>query len=180
MIGLLAEAHLRKIISDPGGFNPKERKLLSRERTQLDRWLRAVELAFRRHYSVPLHLEIAVSTTATGVPTQYGTIANLLRNDLNTVIQDRNKLAHAQWKWSLNNGETSFTGTADPPLNYLASRRRGIVISHLAEIIQALVVSEPTFRRDYERLYNAITTAQACIDGTDYPEFARSLQSRRR
>lgn len=97
MVGLLAEAHLRKIVSDPDGFNAKEQKLLSQERSQLNRWLRAVELAFRRHYAIPIHLDITVSTTASGVPSQYAKINSLLRNDLDTVIQDRNKLAHGQW-----------------------------------------------------------------------------------
>lgn len=126
MVGLLAEAHLGKIISDPGGFNAKERKLLSQEGSQIDRWLRAVELACRRHYGVPLHLEITVSTTAVGVPSQYAAINNLLRNDLETVVQDRNKLAHAQWQWLLNSKETAFTGSAAPPLNCLSSHRRSV------------------------------------------------------
>ena len=98
MVGLLAEAHLRKIVSDPDGFNVKEQKLLSQESGQLDRWLRAVELAFRRHYAVPIHLEITVSTTAAGVPSQHAKLNSLLRNDLGAVIQDRNKLAHGQWE----------------------------------------------------------------------------------
>ncbi len=91
MVGMLAEAHLRKIVSDPNGFNAKERRLLSQERSQLDRWLRAVELAFRRHYSIPIHLDIT-SPTATAVASgQYASLNGLLRNDLKDVIQDRNK-----------------------------------------------------------------------------------------
>jgi hypothetical protein len=180
MVGLLAEAHLRKIVADPSGFNSKERKLLSQENSQLDRWLRAVELAFRRHYAVPLHLEITISTTAAGVPAQYAAITNLLRNDLEAVIQDRNKLAHAQWQWLLNNKETAFTGPASRPLNYLASHRRSVIIKHLAGLIHALVVSEPTFRRDYTLLYSIISKTHAVINGPDYPAFASDLQSRRR
>lgn len=180
MVGLLAEAHLRKIVSDPDGFNAKEQKLLSQESSQLDRWLRAVELAFRRHYAVPIHLEITVSTTAAGVPSQHAKLNSLLRNDLGAVIQDRNKLAHGQWEWLLNNKETAFTGRAAVPLNYLASYRRSVVIKNLAGLIHALVVSEPTFQRDYASFYQAITTIQAKINGPDYPAFALSLQARRR
>lgn len=180
MIGLLAEAELRKIVSDPGGFNDKERLVLLQERSQLDRWLRAVEFAFRRHYTIPLHLEIDESTTAAGVPTQNAVLSSLLREDLSPIIQDRNNLAHAQWQWLLNYKETDFTGRAEPPLNYLASQRRGAVIKHLADLIHALVVSEPTFQRDYASLYEAITDTRAKIDGPDYPEFASFLRSRRR
>lgn len=180
MIGLLAEAQLRKIASDPGGFNAKEKQLLRQEHTQIDRWLRTVEFAFRRHHRVPLHVEIDEETTAVDVPGQYDSINNLLRNDLEPIIQDRNKLAHAQWRWLLNNKETDFRGTSDPPLNYLALQRRGEVITFLADLIHTLVVSEPTFRRDYASLYDAIIQVRADIDGSDYPDFAHFLQSRRR
>jgi hypothetical protein len=180
MIGLYAEAQLRKIVSDPGGFNTKEQDLLRQKRGQLNRWLRAVEFAFRRHYSVPLHLEIDESTTAVGVPNQHATIRSLLCDDLGPIIEDRNKLAHAQWRWLLNNKETRFNGVADEPLNYLAAARRSEVITYLAGLIHTLVVSEPTFRRDYDRLYEAITRTRAAIDGTDYVQFVKFLRSRRR
>jgi hypothetical protein len=56
-VGLMAEARLRKILWDPTGFNDRERRLLLRE-TQMNRWEAAVEYAFRRHYSVPVHREL--------------------------------------------------------------------------------------------------------------------------
>jgi hypothetical protein len=178
MIGFLAEAQLRKILSDPGGFNPKEQRLLHQERSQIDRWLRTVEFAFRRHYAVPLHLEIDDSSTPAGVSAQYSAINGLLRDDLALVIEDRNKLAHAQWLWLLNSKETAFIGHASPPLNYLALQRRGTVIKNLAALIHALVVSEPTFHRDYQSLYNAISQVRVTIDGPDYPTLVKFLRSR--
>jgi hypothetical protein len=180
MVGMLAEAHLRKIVSDPDGFNPKERRLLSQERSQLDRWLRAVELAFRRHYSIPIHLDINASTSTAVASSQYTNLNSLLRNDLNNVIQDRNKIAHGQWEWFLNNNETAFLGHAPLPLNYLASHRRSAVIKNLAGIIHALVVSERTFQRDYASFYQNITDMQSKINGADYPAFTLSLRTRRR
>lgn len=121
-----------------------------------------------------------MSTTAAGVPSQHAKLNSLLRNDLGAVIQDRNKLAQGQWEWLLNNKETAFTGRAALPLNYLASYRRSVVIKNLADPIHALVVSEPTFQRDYASFYQAITTVQAKTNGPDYQAFALSLQVRRR
>jgi hypothetical protein len=115
-----------------------------------------------------------------GVPSQYSAINSLLRDDLAPIIEDRNKLAHAQWRWLLNSRETAFTGPAAAALNYLALQRRGAVITHLAALIHALVVSEPTFHRDYSFLYNAISQARATIDGPDYPSLVIFLRSRRR
>lgn len=179
MIGLLAEAQLRKIISDPDGFNAKEQHLLAQERSQLERWLRAVEFAIRRHYAVPLHLEINDANTSIGLTMQQGVIVDILKNDLAPIIKDRNDLAHAQWKWLLNNRESDFTGPAALPLNYLASKRRGEVITRIAGLVHALAVSEPTFQRDYSRIYGEITSIQADIDGSDYSVYMRELRSRR-
>lgn len=180
MIGLLAEAQLRKIISDPDGFNAKEQHLLGQERSQLDRWQRSVEFAIRRHYAVPLHLELDDANTAAGVTAQANTIADILQNELKPVIGDRNKFAHAQWKWLLNSKESAFIGPASAPLNYLASRRRGDMIARIAALVHALVVSEPTFQRDYARIYGQIAAIKADINGTDYPNFVLELRSRRR
>jgi hypothetical protein len=179
MVGMLAEAWLRKIISDPDGFNLKEQRLLGQERGQLDTWLRTVEFAIRRHYSVPLHLEIDDSRTAPGVTAQYDTVIDILKSDLSPVIGDRNKLAHAQWKWLLNHNESAFTRAANSPLNYLASKRRGDVIALIANLIHTLSVSEPTFQRDYSAIYKKITAIQVDINGHDYPDFARELLLRR-
>lgn len=179
MIGLLAEAQLRTIMSDPSGFNSKEQRLLSRERNQLDRWLRSVEFALRRHYAVPLHLEIDDANTAAGISVQHQTIIDILRNDLAPIIEDRNKLAHAQWTWLLNNNETDFRGPAATPLNYLGSKRRGDLIIQIANLVHALAVSEPTFQRDYAKIYREITTLQANINGNDYPDFVKELRTKR-
>lgn len=181
MIGLLAEAELRKIISDPDGFNSKEQSLLGQERSQLNRWLRAVEFAIRRHYAVPLHLEIDDAHTTAGMTTQYNAIVGILKGDLEPIIGDRNKLAHAQWKWLLNAQETSFTSLASAPLNYLESKLRGDMIVRIAGLIHALVVSEPTFQRDYSQIYGEISNLLAQINGgADYPNFVKSLKNRRR
>jgi hypothetical protein len=180
MISQLAEAQLRKIISDPDGFNSKEQRLLGQERKQLDRWQRSVEFAIRRHYDIPLHLEIGDTNTPAGVTAQYNAITAILEEDLEPIIGDRNKLAHAQWKWLLNSKESAFTGPAPAPLNYLASKRRGDMIVQIADLVHTLVVSEPTFQRDYSRIYKRITAIRANIDGTDYRDFIVELQSRRR
>jgi hypothetical protein len=179
MIGMLAEAQLRAIVSDPDGFNSKEQGLLGQERSQLDRWLRAVEFAIRRHYAVPLHLDISDANTAPGVQVQHQTINDVLKNDIAPITEDRNKLAHAQWKWFLNNKETDFKGPADPPLNYLGSKRRGDLVIQIANLVHTLVVSEPTFQRDYAKIYGEITALRADINGSDYPDLVKKLRARR-
>ena len=179
MVGLLAEALLRKIAADPAGFNDRERVLLAQERGQLDRWKRAVELAVRRHYAIPIHLDIDHCSTEATVAEQFSTLVALLDEDLAEIIEDRNNIAHGQWAWRLNSKETTFVGPAPVPLNYRAIEVRSKIVRELEEVINDLVDSEATFVRDFQRHYSTIQALKARLDGSDYDALVRQLKARR-
>jgi hypothetical protein len=179
-VGLMAETLLRKIVSDPAGFNDRERRLLGQQRNQLDRWKTAVDLAFRRHYAVPVHLDIDASSAGPVVAAQHATLIALLENDLAEIIEDRNELAHGQWSWVLNSKETRFVGAAPAPMNYRAIEVRGKLVREIEALIQDLVVSEPTFARDYPRRFAAIQALRNNLAGPDYPQLVRQIAARRR
>lgn len=179
-VGLLAETLLRKLVADPAGFNVRERTLLAQERSQLSRWKRAVELAFRRHYAIPIHLDIDPSATTLIVARQFSALEDLLEQDLAEVIEDRNKIAHGQWAWLLNSKESAVTRAAPQPLNHLAIKTRSDLVREIAELIEDLIVSEPTFARDYQARFNRVQSLQAGLPGTDYLRFVQQLKARRR
>jgi len=179
-VGLLAENLLRKLLADPAGFNARERLLLSQERSQLARWKRAVELAFRRHYEIPIHLDIDASSAGAPVASQYGGLIDLLEGDLAEIIEDRNKIAHGQWGWLLNNPETAFTGAAPEPINYRAIQARSKLVREIAEVIEDLIVSEPTFARDYQRRVGRIQQLKGTLSGPDYPALVKQIKGRHR
>jgi hypothetical protein len=176
IVGMVSEARLRTIVSDPDGFNDREREMIGRARSQLGRWQGAVDLAFRRQYLVPVHLAVAAPTVDTMVASRYIVLQQLLERDLRTVIEDRNKAAHGQWAWILNSKESGFTGRSPGVLNYRAIQRRAEILAALAGIVHALVVSEPTFERDFDELYSLVQTAKQRIDGPDYPDLVDSLR----
>lgn len=179
-VGLAAEAYLRKIIADPDGFNDLEREILRRERAQVERWRLAVQLAFRRHYSIPVHLELRSPNLPSGVETQLKNIDALLTGDLRAIIEDRNKIAHAQWVWRMNSDETKFeTAKAPRPYNYLATDTRWRIIDLLGRLVNVLVVSEPTFQRDFNALYGSILGLQPHLSGSGYSQFAKTLKATR-
>jgi hypothetical protein len=161
-------------------FNDKERALISQERTQVRQWMRAVELAFRRHHSVPIHLEIDDTTTPPPAKSRYDTIISLLQGDLGEIIEDRNDVAHGQWARLINSAQKGFKGGAPPPLNYLQIDRRAQVIRRIAAVINDLVVSEPTFQRDFSTLYQEIVSLRGKLAGSDYPHYVRQVQATRR
>lgn len=179
-VGLVAETLLRKLIADPSGFNERERSLLGQERSQVSRWKRAVELAFRRHYTIPIHLEIDGSSTTSVVAAQYSELIDLLEGDLAEIIGDRNKIAHGQWAWMLNNKETAFIGPAQPLLNYRAIEARSKLVREIAELIGDLIISEPTFVRDYQRRFSRVQHLRTTLPGADYPDLVQQLKARRR
>jgi hypothetical protein len=176
-IGIMAEARLRKIAADPNGFNDRERELIRQTRSQLDKWLLAVELAFRRHHRVPIHLDVDAHTTSAVTEGQYRLIRDLLRNDLASVIEDRNKTAHAQWLWLLNSKETNFTGPAAAPYNYSALLARSNLIRSIGDLINTLVLSEVTFQRDYAKYVGLINVARGQLDGSYYPTFVARMMA---
>lgn len=179
-VGILAEALLRKTIADPAGFNDRERKLLTQERSQLDRWKRAVDLAFRRQYGIQVHREIDTQSAGSVIAGQYNGILDLLDADLAEIIEDRNKIAHGQWGWLLNSRETAFTGAAPPALNYRAIAVRSELVREIEAVIRDLVVSEPTFARDYQSRYAQIQHLRAQLAGPDYPDLVDQLRRRHR
>lgn len=175
-VGLMAEARLRTIVADPDGFNDRERALLARY-PQLDRWAAAVDYAFRRHYSVPIHRDLDQFILGGAPNGKRTTVLGLLDSHLADVITDRNKTAHGQWVWHLNNSESAFTRRANPPLNYRAIKARSDLLVQVGNLVHALVVSQPTFERDFAAISAKIDSLAAQVDGNDYPRYVQMLRA---
>lgn len=177
--GIAAEARLRKIYWDPDGFNDRERALLMSVRSQLDRWMAAVEYAFRRHYTVPIHQDVDQFTVGGSPFAQFTTLSGLIQNHLGDIIGDRNRTAHAQWKWHLNSKESQFTGRAASPLNYIQIKARSDLITSIGDLVNILAVSHPTFQRDFGLVYQESQRLAGLLAGSTYPAFAADLRSKR-
>ncbi|HEY3684632.1 MAG TPA: hypothetical protein VGL93_16480 [Streptosporangiaceae bacterium] len=181
LIGIFAENMLRKIASDPNGFNDRERELLRRAGSQNQKWLDAVELATRRHYGVLFH--IPLSERSLGQPTyaRYGEICRLLTVDLQSLISDRNKTAHGQWVWHFRDrNERAFKQDSAPdPENYWKLYQKSKMIATIGSIVYLLAVSEPTFDREYTMLIDDLEGARCAIQDTSYESFAAQLKATR-
>ena len=180
-LGILAEATLRKIVVDPLGFNDRERQLVWRARSQLDRWLEAVELSARRHYKVLIHKPVDASSIGLEAFDRYDTVRSLLTGQLRPVIEDRNKIAHGQWKWRLRSGqENSFLETTPPSLpNYCSLSSQAQLITTIGNLVHIFAISEPTFERDYQKLMSKLAEAQSGLDGHDYARLVAQLKCRK-
>ncbi|MFI2365387.1 hypothetical protein [Promicromonospora sp. NPDC019610] len=172
----LAEAMLRKTIWDPAGFNERERNQIVAQRSQLDRWSMAIELAVRRQYGIPFHVPLETLDAAEAHIQRIEQIQSILHSELKNLVSERNDIAHAQWAWLLNSKEKEFTGRAPGVPNYLATRRRREIVELLGRLVHVLATSEPTFQRDYDEVSSKIVLARKGLAALDYGAFADGLR----
>ena len=181
LLGVYAEARLRKIIRDPTGFSEQERATIWLERSQKDRWLAAVDLAVRRHYLV-LPQQSLSEGLSPDVLARVDEVKRLLNKDLEPVITDRNRLAHGQWIWQLASQEDDrFTvAQASYDYNYVALQARFDLLDLIGRLVNALCVSEPTFTRDFDALMVRVAKAKTRLGGAGYQDLAAQLRRQRR
>ncbi len=106
LLGGWAETRLCKLIYEKFGFSEDQRQAILAKDTQLERWNLAVEVAFRKHYKIP---KANLNRSVLGVASfsRYETLCVLFNEDIKITIEIRNKLAHGQWLYPLNNEGTS-------------------------------------------------------------------------
>lgn len=181
LLGVYAEARLRKILDDPTGFNDRERGLIWLERSQDRRWVSAVDFAARRHYGVLSHQSLDAVLPARALQ-RVESVIDLLGSDLAPIITDRNKLAHGQWVWQLKSrSEDSFLiNQASYDYNYVALRARYRLLDAIGQLVNVLCVSEPTFDRDFDSLMRKIDQAKSELDGAGYADLVAQLRKSRK
>lgn len=180
VIGVHAEAMLRKIVTDPSGFNDPERTLIWGGRDQLARWRTTVDLAFRRHYGVLIHQPLDATFLPAVAADRHRQMSDLLSTNLGPVITDRNKTAHGQWAWQLRSGrDNEFLEHQQPEApNYVVLRSQSQLIRIIARLVHVLAVSEPTFDRDFDGLIEELARERSLLDGATYSSFVNSLRPR--
>jgi len=177
LVGIFAETRLRKIVDDPTGFNDRERQIIWGRRSQSDNWIATVDQAVRRHFRVLSHQELTEVLEPLAMQ-RVDVVLDLLRGQLSSVITDRNKLAHGQWRWQLGSGSNDKFRQqySDLSYNYAAIRARHRILESIAKLVHALCVSEPTFQRDFARLTAKIAADSSQLDGSGYDDLRDQLR----
>lgn len=173
MLGVYAEAYLRKILADPTGFSPAERDEIWSKNSQNEQWKHAIKLAKIKHYGEhpPAEADSRLNRATQMVDAQLGTI-----------MTDRNKLAHGQWLHQLKSGENDKFRQTPLPLdyNYTEIFERTKAIRFTADLIHKLCVSEPTFEREFQRLSDKIDECSWTIANPNEQQFKLAEQLRKR
>lgn len=182
LIGAWAENRLKKMLYEKNIFSKKERIKVMNQTGLLDRWQKAVEAAFRKHFKIP-KAKISQNSLPHTAYTRYSSLIEILDKDFRSVIEVRNKLAHGQWIYPFNNNETDIEQKKYLLLNkenLLSLQYKFKLISSLTDIIHDLFVSLPTFKRDFDLHFQHITNTINNLINRKYENYANSMIEKRK
>lgn len=178
LLGAWAECRLNKLLEKKGGFDEKQVSSIRNGRTIQDKWDRLIKTAFKHHYKVNKRItEKKLGHTAYA---RYSSLLDIVRLQLFPIIHLRNKLAHGQLVYPLNNEMTEISTDSMRALNtenILTLQYKRTLLGHIIDLIECLAMSKPAFERDYDRYYDNIITVVSRINDVNYRKFAERMKS---
>jgi hypothetical protein len=180
LLGAWAECRLRKLLFEPHGFSPNDRSAITRCGNLFDEWATSIELAFRSHYSVPRG-PLSTTTLPHSAYARYSSLIDTLRDDLRPVIEIRNRLAHGQWAYLLNSENTDVNPAYMAAIhreNILSLQFKQSLLDHMSNAVHDLVVSRPTFERDFDWHYRHIVEVRRNLHTRDYAEYQVHMRAK--
>ena len=179
LLGAWAECRLKKLLYEPSGFDQGDRTKIQEVSDQHGRWRTTVEMSFRKRFNLP-HAAINSNTIPFTAAARYTECQQLLQDQLRPVIELRNKFAHGQWAYLLNNDENDVSSAqmaAFKQENLMTLQFKRDLINHLAALINDLVVSV-VFDRDFDSHYARIAHTLSRLAHQRYVDYANRLQAR--
>jgi hypothetical protein len=183
LVGAWAECRLKKLLHEQFGFSDSERLKVLEADTQLAQWQLTVDTAFRKHHSIP-NADLDSRVLGVSHSARRSAVHEVLQGDLRIIIEIRNKLAHGQWVYPLNND-----GNAVEPEKYrlinkenlLSLQMKFSLLGHLADAVHDLVVSPRTFERDFDYHFRKLEQVRKNLTVKSYVKYEQSLvQSRQK
>ncbi|WP_140985768.1 hypothetical protein [Asticcacaulis tiandongensis] len=179
LLGAWSENRLNKLLYEPNGFSSAERDQLTSCRTQIGTWKSAIEIGFRKRYKIPnAPLDTALQLTPRSY---YQALTAALDNELNPIIEMRNKLAHGQWVQPLNNKNTDFSQDMRLKINNENAHTikcKFRMLEIMAQMIHDLVTGNGAFERDIDKHFQKFENAKRDIMGRNYVEWVTSMQAK--
>ena len=181
LLGCWAETRLMKLLSEPGAFNDHEVTEILGATSQLSKWKELVDLSFRKHCKLQgkklTRISLGVANYA-----RREILHQVLYDDVAIVIQIRNKLAHGQWMYPLNEGGTTVNADYCNRLrneNIQSLQFKFALLGHLADLTHDLAVSPETFERDFDAHFRKLEQARTNLKKRPYSTYVDNLVARR-
>jgi len=182
LIGAWAETRLLKLLFEKNGIAVDDRNIVLSQPTQLECWHKTVERAFRSKYAVPT-APLSNATLPHAEYARYTSLVDILNSDLRSIIEIRNKLAHGQWVYPLNSEGNDVETEKYNNLrqeNLLALQFKKVLLSNLAFIVHDLIVSLPTFKRDFDLHYKQIIATKINLQKRSYEKYSEMMIAKRK
>lgn len=100
---------------------------------------------------------------------------------LRPIIELRNKLAHGQWRYTLTNDELGISVSEMRAVrheNSLTIKLKHTLLLHLVDVVHDLVVSEPTFARDFDDHFRRLEAARIDLENSTFSKYEAQLKAR--
>jgi hypothetical protein len=176
-LGAWIENKARKLVLEKDSFTKEEQVIINNESSQYDKWKKIIEVAFRKHYSIP-HAELNDMSLPFSAFTKYEALYNILETYLKNIIETRNKVAHGQLIYPLNNDCTDIQTEKLASMkkeNILSLQYKKELVNYLSKIIHDLVVSINTFDRDFDLNYTNIVNCKNNLINREYKDYKIKL-----
>ncbi|OAI47508.1 hypothetical protein AYO44_09345 [Planctomycetaceae bacterium SCGC AG-212-F19] len=180
LLGAWAESRLAKLLYEPNAFTIDERNAVQQQPSHLDRWNKVIELAVRKHYGIP-RARLSPHSLPHSAYSRYQTLLDLLSHDLKSVITLRNKLAHGQWAYPLNEAgddvaQEQFDALRNENVLSLQLKRR--LLDYLLHAVQDLALSRPAFERDFDAHYRGIQQTRQTLLKRPYASYVQAMKAK--
>ena len=179
LLGTWSEVRLLKLLYEPNVFSPAERSRILRA-TALDRWSSLVATAFRKHYGIPRALLRPPKLPSTA-HLRFELLKQTLRSELRTVISMRNKLAHGQWNYPLNEALNDIAQEEMDALRtetVLTLIQKMELLNIFCQVIHDLSVSRSTFERDWDIHFQRFEQIRTNIARKSYDKWEAQIRAR--
>lgn len=160
------------MLCEPGGFSSIKRGKILAKDTLYDRWIASIELAFEAKY------QCSLSQLPATAKLRYKAIISFMDTHLKPLIATRNKLAHGQWIYPFKNGTFEVDETSKAAIdkeNIMSLQYKKTLLQFIADMINDLVLSKPTFERDFDVHFKKIEEAERDLSTRTYKAYVSSL-----
>jgi hypothetical protein len=179
LLGAKLETTLMRIIYDPTGFTPDQRRRIVSASTAADKWLRVITEAFAGRHGIPTRqVPQRLPFTAQAM---FAEIERLIKEQFIPLIELRNSLAHGQWHRTLNS-----SGTRVDPRRMAQLARQNVwrlaiqdnILHHVSLLIYDLVVTRVAFERDFDKRWNDLHSAIKRLESSSSGQWTQMLRDR--
>jgi hypothetical protein len=182
LLGAWAETRLHKLLNENGAFTDQDKEKVFSQRSQLNQWHKTVEVSYRKYFNIP-RAPLSLQSLPHTAFHRLNSITSILDDDLKSIIEVRNKLAHGQWVYPLNSTCTDLQPDKYSLINnenLLSLQFKKSLITTLANIVHDLAVSLPTFERDFDNHFGNIVTTRNNLRNRSYDDYRKGLVAKKR